>query len=496
MTFSKNVNARTRAARLLGSEFSHLEDKDQAWQDLHRLTQDDYRNVLVQITDTLGLIFAYVPNRDLAWQDLHMLTHNDDNYVKLYAAEVVHSVLPHIPDKNQAWQDLNRLIQVEHNYLHLRLEILASAFPYALDKERAWRDLIRLTQNQHIYVRRITAYALGSAYPLVPNKLQAWQDLIRLTQGRDREVKCFAYHALGRASILKATEAENNEEFKAQMEEAIGFFNFSSQEASFENPSAFCLPFYRSLHGLLFTAASKDAEIKKFLAEARVAVEESESRYALLDIVENLSNALQEVESYTVEDIVLKKRDLKTYTRYCFQVIKCMKTVQEKAPFAIRIIDTIAVEKSLFILSAKIKNLLIEVEETARKLCQGSKGTELEALGKSTYEGTKGLGRIESLMDAERYFEDIIPILQAHCGLLPEASRAYFGNLINLLETASLEQRFQTLKAVLLAALVNGEQKPIIIQTETNIKKVSGPILSGSFREQVNFSKNEGNHKP
>jgi len=151
------------------------------------------------------------------------------------------------------------------------------------------------------------------------------------------------------------------------------------------------------------------------------------------------------------------------------------------------------IKRSIPLVDEKIKALFREVEDAAKGLCKASKGTLQEDLGKSAYEGTKGLGRIESPIDAERYLGDLIPLLQAHCSLLPEMSRAYFGNLIDSMESTSLEQKFQILKDVLQVALVYGEQRPTIIQAQTNIEKANGPVLSGSFCER-NVSKNEENH--
>jgi len=240
------------------------------------------------------------------------------------------------------------------------------------------------------------------------------------------------------------------------LDEAIEYFERSSMEAKYSNPGAFCLPFYRSLRGLLFTEVSKEAEVEKFLAEAKQAASDSRSRAALLEAVENLAQALQEVRSYTFDDIISCRRDLKSYTRYCFKAAECLEEVRGQAPFASKMVDAVMVEKSLPIIDDKIKALFREVEEKTGKLCKNSKGTDLEELGRSVYESTKGLSEVKSPIAAERHLEDLVPLLKANCSRLPESAQTYLRSLIESMDTAPLEQRFQTLKLVLTAILVQG----------------------------------------
>ena len=44
----------------------------------------------------------------------------------------------------------------------------------------------------------------------VPDKNKAWKDLIYLAKNEDGFIRMYSYHSLGRASILKATESEND----------------------------------------------------------------------------------------------------------------------------------------------------------------------------------------------------------------------------------------------------------------------------------------------
>ncbi|NPV63647.1 MAG: hypothetical protein HPY61_13670, partial [Methanotrichaceae archaeon] len=335
-------------------------------------------------------------------------------------------------------------------------EAIGSAFQHLTDKDQAWKDLHRLTQDQDKNVRWRSVWAIGSAFQHLTDKDQAWKDLHRLTQDQDRNVRSLSNFGLGRASILKATESIDINDFRSRLDEAIGFFERSSNDATYYRPGAFCLPFYRSLHSILFTEASRDAEIQKYLAEAKNAASNSRSRRALLEAVENLAQALQEVRSYTLDDIVSCKRDLKAYTRYCFKAAECLKDVREDAPFASKIVDAVMVDKSLPILDRRIKALFQEVEEATGRLCKNSKGTELEEFGRSAYESTKGLNEVKSPIAAERHLEDLVPLLKANCNRLPKDAQDYLRSLIESMDSAPLEQRFGILKEVLWATLVQG----------------------------------------
>ena len=222
---------------------------------------------------------------------------------------------------------------------------LGEAFGLVPDKDQVWKDLHRLIKDEDSSVRWSAVSALGEAFRLVPDKDLAWKDLHKLTQDEDRYVRCTSFHSLGRISILRATESDD--EFRTHLEEAIEFFRRSSDETSFTNPAAFCLPFYRSLHTLLFTEMPKEEEIQKYLAEAKGAIEASESKEVLLEAVNNLSMALQEVRTYSIDDLLFRKQDLKSYTKYYLQTSECLREARSKDPLASKIVDYTLVEKSI-----------------------------------------------------------------------------------------------------------------------------------------------------
>ena len=74
-----------RAIHIMQEFFLELPDKIQAWQDLHKLTQDEDYYVRRGAAESLGSAFAHVPDKALAWQDLHKLTQDEEIYMQMYA---------------------------------------------------------------------------------------------------------------------------------------------------------------------------------------------------------------------------------------------------------------------------------------------------------------------------------------------------------------------------------------------------------------------------
>ena len=254
-----------RTSDQLFSDFADSPDKKQAWKDLIQLTWDKDSYVQWGAASAIGSAFQHVPDKEEAWRDLHRLTWDKDSYVR-QRADVLGFVFQHIPDKEEAWNDLIRLTKDEECAECRAADALGSAFQHVPDKEEAWRDLHRLTEDDDWSVRYSAARVLGSIFPYIPDKKEAWNDLIRLTDDKDWDapisashplfktdeaglVRISANHSMGRASIFKAINTENENDFKSELENSIKFFERSSKEATWLiNPSRFCLPFYRSFY--------------------------------------------------------------------------------------------------------------------------------------------------------------------------------------------------------------------------------------------------------
>lgn len=500
LTRDEDSGVRSWSAHAIEIAFQYIADRKTAWKDLHRLAGDQDSEVRRRAAYALGSAFQDIIDKVAAENDILRLTRDKDSIVREASASAIGAAIQYVPDKEVVESDLHILTRDE--YSHVRrwsAKALGAAFQYVRDRVAASKDLHRLSGDQDRLVRWGVAEVLGAAFQYVTDKEAAWKDLIRLTKDSDSIVGCTAYHSMGRISILKAIEADD--ELEIHLEEAIEFFRESSEKAEYINPAAFCLPFYRSLHSLLFTDVSQEDEVQKYLAEAREAIEDSERRETLLEAVNNLSKALQEVRTYSIDDIMLRKRDLKSYTKYCLQAAECLREARSKAPLASKVVDYTLVEKSIPVLDQKIKALFKDVEATAGELCKSTKGTDLEAFGRDAYESTRGLNKVESWIAADRYLEEIVPLLKGHCNRLPREAQAYLKTLVNSQDSASLEQRFDTLKSVLLASLVQGENDDRLVKElkellDLHLQNIEFAILnlntsSGNARKDLYNLKNQ-----
>jgi HEAT repeat protein/predicted amidohydrolase len=378
LTGDKNGDVRRGAANALGSAFQHVPNKDEAWKDLHRLTGDKNGDVRRGAANALGSAFQHVPYKDEAWKDLHRLTGDKNGDVRWGATNALGSAFLHVPDKDEAWKDLHRLTGDKNGDVRRgAANALGSVFQHSPDKDEAWKDLIRLTGDEDRDVRRGARDALGSVFQHVPDKDEAWKDLIRLTGDKNGDVRASANHLLGRVSIFRATGAESEEDFRKEMKNALEFFERSSKEEIYSNPSKFCLPFYRSFYTVTFEKEGAEDEVQRYLAEAKSASKGSKNKETLLEAVENLAKALSEAQKVT--DFDATKSDLKTYMQYCNRAADLIGDAAEDAPGAAGIL-----RRGMPIIDERIKEIIREIQEKARAVCIETQGTPLEELGLAT----------------------------------------------------------------------------------------------------------------
>ncbi len=328
--------------------------------------------VRIEVVEQLRRNFADLPDKEHAWKDLIRLTRDKDSTVRWSAVYALGSAFPHVPDKEQAWEDLHRMTQDEDSGVRWSAEsVLSSAFSHVPDKEQAWEDLHRMTQDEDDDVWRGATDALGSTFPHVPCKEQAWNDMIRLTKDEARDVRVDANHALGKASIFKATKIEGEEDFRIELKNALKFFERSSKEATYFNPSKFCLPFYRAFYTITLEKAGAEDVVQKYLDEAKRSSEGSRNKETLLEAIENLANALAEAHKAT--DFDAMKSDLNAYRQYCEHAADLIGAAEEGAPGAARIL-----RRGLPIIDDWIKKLLGEVKEKAEIVCETADHPESE----------------------------------------------------------------------------------------------------------------------
>ena len=411
------------AAVALVFAFPHVPDKEQAWEDLIRLIRDENIIAVVDAYDSTVLRYAFldVPDKEQAWEDLIRLTHDENSTARQLAAYTLDIAFPHAPDKEQAWEDLHRLIHDEDgNVRQFAAYALDIAFLYAPDKEQAWKDLHRLTQDEDSNMRHSAAKALGPAFPHAPDKEQAWEDMYRLTQDRDIIVRLFANHSLGRASIFKATESKSEESFRDELEKALKFFESSVKETTIYNPSKFCLPFYKALYAITFEKHGAEVEVQKYFAEAKDAAEGSKSKEQLLEAIENLANALSEVQRVREANLDTIKRNLNAYRRYCDRAADLIGAAEEETPGAARIL-----RRGLPIIDKRIKEIFREIQERAIAVCKLTQNTALEDLGAELNREGKNLLEIRDPIGLGKSVDTFQFILSEMCAKIPADKRGF-----------------------------------------------------------------------
>ena len=412
----EDSGVRWRAADVLGPVFSHIPDKDTALADLHRLTQDGNEEVRGSAAYALGSAFSDIPDKDNAWSDLHRLTQDEEELVRGWAAGAFCFAFSNIPDKDDAWSDLHRLTQDEGSYVRgWAASALGSAFSDIPDTDIAWSDLHRLTQDEDYEVRGSAASALGSAFSDIPDTDAAWSDLHRLIETEGSYVRIFAYHSLGSASVYKATETEDEDKFRDELKKAIDYFESSSRESVCEsyNPARFCLPFYRSYYAVI--SRQQEADATKYLDEAKNAADGSEGSEILLKAVENLANALKEAQKPL--DFGETQEHLKACRQYCDHTAELMDSTRGKSPVA-----AAAIMRGIPIVEVKVKEIIAEIQEKAKTLYKKTKGTSLEEIGLETVKSAQKL-TTGDILKFYRILENIGGKLNIFCEYLPDDAK-------------------------------------------------------------------------
>ena len=339
LTTDKDSDVRSTVAYALAAAFPKISNKNLAWKILHRLTTDKDGFVRMSATDVLGTAFPYVPDKDLAWEDLYRVTTDEDFIVRGYAAKALSTAFSHVSDKDFAWKVLEWLITDEVSFVRIwAVEALGTAFPYVPDKDLALEDLHWFTTEVDRDMREESSSALGSAFSKIPDRNLAFEDLHRLSTDEDRGVRVSANHSLGKASIFKATEAENEEDFKRELENGLEYFERSVAEAEFSDPAKFCLPFYRSFHIIAFKKAYSVTELNWYLNEAKNIAKGSKNRVKLLEIIEHISQAQTEAHSAQEMDLDAMKCYLNIYRKHCKPASDLLRSTEELAPIATKLI--------------------------------------------------------------------------------------------------------------------------------------------------------------
>lgn len=443
----EDEDVRFVAAIALRTVFGYIPDKTQAWHDLHKLTDDKYSFVRWDAAIALRTVFSYIPDKTQAWQDLLRLTDDADSYVRSEASRALGDVFVHAPDKTQAWQDLHSLTDDKDRFVRSgSARALGDAFGYIPDKARAWQDLHRLVDDKDRIVRSETARAMGDAFGLIPDKTQAWQDLDRLTKDDASFVRSRSLHSLGRASIFQATEAENNDSFRANLIQAIDFFERSSK-ASMLNPARFCLPFYRTFYYIMFQGREAQYAVDYYMKEAKNAIEQSKNKEILFEAIESLSQALINVQNAKYGNIQDKQLYLETMKGFCDRAAGLISEADDQNPGAAK-----TLYRGLDIIKQNIKSELGEIEANSFRLLEATRHTPFESITTRTADRISELSDIEFGFNVESIMDCVVPDIRTMCSFLHPRSMESVCELKNW-DTLDFEEKILLFKrAIILCA--------------------------------------------
>ena len=200
------------------------------------------------------------------------------------------------------------------------------------------------------------------------------------------------------------------------------------------SPAKFCLSFYRSYFAITFQSAKED-EVKRYLDEAKSVVGGSDSKAELIEAVENLAKALQdlkELKSRSIEEI---SNELNTYRWYCDKAAEHMNAAEDKAPGAVELM-----RKCNPLLEERIQATIEEIQERARQICRVTRGTgtEYEALGAEIQRAASVLSTGD-LAKTQRCSSRIVLQLKKLCKMLPDVEKA---SVCDVVEDIMTEKEF------------------------------------------------------
>ena len=225
---SDRLEERNDALFQIYTDFVHISDKEQAWNDLiYLITKDKYRYI-PRCISPLRAAIPYVPNKEQVWMDILKLTKDKDECVRYRALQVLKAAYSQISNKEQVCNDLIQLTKNRDGYVRQNTinalsniftqiqdsdkericgclldlikdqegavgstaaKAIGSIFPYVSDKVQLWNVLYSLARYQDADLRNRAAKSLSLAFPYTPDKVQAWNDLFSLAEDKDRNVR-------------------------------------------------------------------------------------------------------------------------------------------------------------------------------------------------------------------------------------------------------------------------------------------------------------------
>jgi hypothetical protein len=182
--------------------------------------------------------------------------------------------------------------------------------------------------------------------------------------------------------------------------------------------------------------------VDKYLAEARQAIGGSESKKQLFKAVENLSEALKEVQSLGNLDLSVMKGELNFYRIYCEHAAELIRDADEKAPFATEVL-----RKGLPILDRTLKGILEEIREIARKAYKESIGTDVEETALAICKEVQKW-EIGSQEEMAFYLDNLILTLESKVPRIP-ANQGIFNRIQKIRGQKDVSKQYEIISTII-----------------------------------------------
>lgn len=285
---------------------------------------------------------------------------------------------------------------------------------------------------------------LTDNFSLMPDKQQAWADLVSLTNDKDILVRAYANYSLGKVSIIKAAQAEKEEDYRTELKNAIHFFEVAknvSLEQSF-NLSKFYLPFYNLLYILIFEQSRTNEEVYNYIYEAKAAIVSSKYEILLMEAVDYIAAAFKEANNLGIMDLKDKKGELNLYKKYFDRAEENLKYTEEKNLYATEVL-----RKGLPILNIKLKDILKEAQEKAKTTYQKSMGTPTQEIASAVNREVQKF-EIGSQEEMTWYLSSLITVLKSKIPHSPENEKI-LGMIESMKYEKDITKQYRTLPTVI-----------------------------------------------
>jgi hypothetical protein len=167
-------------------------------------------------------------------------------------------------------------------------------------------------------------------------------------------------------------------------------------------------------------------------------------------------------------DFDMMKRDLKAYKKYCDRAADLLRTTEENAPTASKLI-----KMGLPIIDQRIKELLAEIDKKTKILCDVASGTKAENYVYPTCKAVREISRIRNQIELEKRIESLIPNLRFMGESLPEDERIFVHNKVETISSAEyLEDKLGLLNEIIVFVIPHIRLSEKIDEILGHIKKI------------------------